>query len=109
MKFEKRDGVTILGTDERLDVVNWPDLKDLIEQLALECGVSLVIDMEKTILIDSSGCGALMGLKKTLMKNYGDMKIARPTPGVLKVFHVTGLDRIFEIHDSVENAVRSFD
>ncbi len=109
MKFEKRDIATIVWTEERLDVVNWPDLKYLVEELALEFGLNLVIDMEKTLFIDSSGYGALVALQKSLIKNYGEMKIAKPTPGVLKVLQVTGLDKIFKIYDSVESAMRSFD
>jgi anti-anti-sigma regulatory factor len=51
----------------------------------------------------------LVALQKTLIKNYGEMKIAKPTPGVFKVLKVTGLDKIFKIYHNVESAVRSFD
>ncbi|MGO8877946.1 MAG: STAS domain-containing protein [Desulfomonilaceae bacterium] len=109
MKVQKRDGVTILVTDERLDSLDGPKLRDVVKQLlAQEPCLKLVIDMEKTLFLDSSGCGGLVSSLKTLMNNHGDMKIAGPTPKVLEIFQLTRLHRVFEIHDSVESAVESF-
>ena len=108
MKVEKRNGVTILSTDFRLDAVNAPKLKNLVMELARESGLKLVIDMEKTLHIDSSGCGGLMTLLIVLRANQGDMKIARAAPQPLNIFKLMELNRLLEIHDSLESAVESF-
>jgi len=109
MKVEKRDGITILVTEERLDSLDGPKMRDVVRQLlAQEPCLKLVIDMEKTLFLDSSGCGGLVSSLKTLMNNHGDMKIARPTPKVFEIFQLTRLHRVFEIYDSVESAVESF-
>jgi anti-sigma B factor antagonist len=76
--------------------------------LAQEPYLKLVIDMGKTLFLDSSGCGGLGSSVKTLLNNHGDIKIARPTPSVFEVFQLTRLHRVFEIYDSVESAVESF-
>ena len=108
MKVEKRDGITILTTDERLDILDGPKLKEAAEKLAQESGLRLVLDIAKTGFIDSTGLHTLLSLRKTMTMNQGDIKIARPTPQALKIFQLTRLDRVFEIHDSVESAVESF-
>lgn len=108
MKIEKRDGVTILATDERLDAVIAPKVKDAVKELARQKGMKLIIDMEKTRFIDSSGCGSLVAALKALIKNEGDMKIARPTAQAQTLFQLTRLHKVFEIHENLEDAVKSF-
>ncbi len=47
MKVEKRDGVTIVSTNERLDAVNAPKLKELLREIAQAGAAKLVMDMER--------------------------------------------------------------
>ncbi|MGO8881142.1 MAG: STAS domain-containing protein [Desulfomonilaceae bacterium] len=108
MKVEKRDGVTILITEERLDSLDGPKLKEAVKELAQEPSLKLVIDMERTLFLDSEGCAGLVSSLRTLANNHGDMKIARPTPRVYEIFQLTRLHRVFEIYDSVESTVKSF-
>ncbi|MGC8605505.1 MAG: STAS domain-containing protein [Desulfomonilaceae bacterium] len=108
MKVEKRGGITILVTEERLDSLDGPKLRDVVKQMVQESSFNIVIDMEKTLFLDSSGCGGLLSSLKTLTNNHGDMKIARPTSKVLEVFQLTRLHRVFEIHNTLESAVNSF-
>jgi anti-sigma B factor antagonist len=87
VKVEKIDGVTILITEERLDSLDGPKLRDVVKQLLdREPCLKLVIDMGKTLFLDSSGCGGLVSSLKTLKDNHGEMKIARPTPKVMYPF-----------------------
>ena len=108
MKVEKRDDVTIIVTEERVDTLEGPKLRDVVEQLAKESGLRLVLDMGGTRFVDSIGLQTLLSLRKIMTMNQGDIKIARPTPRVLETFELTRLHRVFEIYDSVESAVESF-
>jgi anti-sigma B factor antagonist len=107
MNVEKIQGVTVLSTDERLDGLVGPKLKDLVKELAQESGLELVIDMGKTTYVDSSGCGALVASLRALVKNHGDMKIARPGPQALTLFQLTRLHKVFQIYDNLESAIES--
>ncbi len=108
MKVKKINGVTVLVIGERLDAVDGPKIKDVVKELAKESGLNLVIDMDKTLLLDSAGCGGLVSSLKTLSNNNGQMRIARPNPKCLEILRMTRLHRIFEIHDSLVSAVQSF-
>lgn len=107
MHVEKIQGVTVLSTDDRLDGVAGPKLKELVKELAQESGMKLVIDMVNTTYVDSSGCGALVASLKAIVKNHGDMKIARPGPQTLTLLQFTRLHKVFQIYDSLESAVES--
>jgi anti-sigma B factor antagonist len=108
MRIEKKDGVTIIVTDQRLDSLVGSKLKDMVTELALEPGLKLVIDMEQTRFLDSTGCKWLASSAKHVAKNEGNMKIARPSNQPLSVLQMVHLDRLFEIHDSLDSATKSF-
>ncbi len=108
MEIEKKGGITIISTDERLDAVVAPKLKDTVKKIAEETSTKLIIDLEKTKFIDSSGCGALVASLRTLIKNQGDMKIARPSPQAQTLFQLTRLHRVFEIYEDMDQAIKSF-
>ena len=108
MKVEKKDGITVLIMDERLDSLEGPKLKEAAEQLAKESGLKLVLDMGENRFIDSIGLQTLLSLRKIMTMNQGDIKIARPTPSVLRILQLTRLHRVFDIYDSVESTTESF-
>lgn len=108
MEVLEKDGITTITTDERLDAVAAPQLKDMVKKLAEEHKMKLIIDLAQTRFIDSSGCGALVASLRALLKNNGDMKIARPSPQAKTLFQLTRLHRVFEIYDDVEGARASF-
>ncbi|MEW6352496.1 MAG: STAS domain-containing protein [Thermodesulfobacteriota bacterium] len=108
METQYRDAITIISTDERLDAVVAPRLKDAVKQSVDQARTKLVIDLGKTTFIDSSGCGALVASLRALVKNQGDMKIARPSPQAKALFELTRLHRVFEMFDDIEEAVNAF-
>jgi anti-sigma B factor antagonist len=108
MNVERINGVTIVTPEDRLDSLDGPKLKDVIKGLAQEPGIKVVIDMGNTLFLDSSGCGGLVSSLKSLLDNNGHMSLARPTPKCQKILRLTRLHRLFDIHDSIESAIKSF-
>jgi anti-sigma B factor antagonist len=108
MNVECIDGVTIISPEAMLDSLDGPKLKDVIKGLAQEPGLKVVIDMGNTLFLDSSGCGGLVSSLKSLLDNNGRLIIARPTPKCQEILNLTRLHRLFEIHDSLESAIKSF-
>ena len=108
MTTEEKDGITIVVTDDRLDALVAATLKDTVKQLAEAGKLKILIDMGQTKFIDSAGCGALVASLRVLIKNQGDMKIARPSQQVQTLFELTRLHRVFEIFDEIDAAARSF-
>ncbi|MGC8660077.1 MAG: STAS domain-containing protein [Desulfomonilaceae bacterium] len=108
MDIQEKDGVTIVSVDERLDALAAPKLKEAVKKMSEKSSTKLVIDLAKTKFIDSSGCGALVASLRTLLKNHGDLKIARPSPQAQTLFQLTRLHRVFEIYDDLDAAIGSF-
>lgn len=108
MRVVTKQGVTILETEQRLDSLVGPKLKEVVGDLAESEGLQLIVDMKQTQFIDSSGVGGLLSSLKLVMKANGDIKIARPTPQALTLLRLTRLHRVFQIYDNIEDALKSF-
>ena len=108
MEIQQKDGVTVISVDQRLDALAAPQFREIIKKMAKESKVKLVIDMAKTTFMDSSGCGVLVASLRTLLKNHGHIRIARQTPQAKRLFELTRLDRVFDIYEDLDEAIKSF-
>ena len=100
--------IVILDITGEIDLYNAPEIKDIINQLIEEQKYNVIINLEKVSYIDSSGIGALISSLSNLKKYQGGLKIINVYASVRKVFELTKLTSFFEIHDSEDVAVESF-
>ena len=64
-----------------------------------------VFDMSQVSIMDSAGLGSLMGALKRVSQRGGDVKIACLQEKPRLVFNITRAYKIFEIFDSVDEAL----
>jgi len=77
--------------------------RNLVEQ-----GVNqVIVDLHQVPFIDSSGLAALVSGLKTLGGEASNLKLAAPQSQARLLFELTMFDRVFEIHDTVEDAQNS--
>lgn len=69
---------------------------------------NVVLDMRPVEFVDSTGLSALVALAHAIHHRGGELRLAGLQRRVWTVFEVTRLYRAFEIHDTVDEAVRSF-
>jgi anti-sigma B factor antagonist len=94
----------ILAVEGEVDVYTSPQLKQEIVQRA-EAGVKhLIINLSKVEYLDSTGLGVLIGGLKRLREVEGNMALVGPGMRILRIFEITGLDKIFDIYQSEEEA-----
>ena len=110
MDINKRtkDDIIILDITGEIDLYNAPEIKDIINKLIEEQKYNVIINLEKVSYIDSSGIGALISSLSNLKKYQGGLKIINVYASVRKVFELTKLTSFFEIFDSEEDALTSF-
>ncbi len=68
----------------------------------------VVFDLSKMAHIDSSGLGVLVSILQWLNANGGIIKLACLQPRPKNVFDITHVCRLFEIYDTVDAALASF-
>lgn len=95
----------ILTVDEtRIDAAVAVRFKDRMKELAGNRPKQVVLDLSKVEFVDSSGLGAIVGAMKTLGRSRR-LDLVGLTPAVAKVFRMTRMDSVFNIFDTVDEAV----
>ena len=70
--------------------------------------VKIVVDMQQVNWMNSSGLGMLVSGLTTARSSGGDLKLANLSPRVRRPLEITRLENVFEIYESVDDAIRSF-
>ena len=62
----------------------------------------LILDFSGVTFMDSSGIGLVMGRYKLMSEMSGKIIIQDPPPSIKKVMKLSGIDRLAEIKNSIE-------
>src|SRR5689334_14487449 len=94
----------VLDVGGEIDVYTAPQLRERLIALVENGARQVVVDLTRVEFLDSTGLGVLVGALKRLRAVHGDLSLVCAQERLLKIFRITGLDRVFTIHDSVETA-----
>jgi serine/threonine-protein kinase RsbW len=100
--------VQVFELSGRLDAVN---TQQAIQQVnaALAAGARyILLDLASVTFMSSSGLRALLLVRKELLSHGGQLRLAALQPHVHEVFTLTGFTRVFEIHQTREDALKAF-
>lgn len=92
------DGEVVVAVRGEIDVVTAPLLWETFAEV-LPDTKRLVVDLQETAFIDSTGLGVLVRALKRLRHHGGELVLRSPRPNARKVLGITGLDRVFTIVD----------
>ena len=96
---------TIVAVGGEIDDYTAPKLRDKLIELVAAGSYDIVLDMAAVEFLDSSGLGVLVcGLKK-VRAHDGSLELVCNKDRLLKIFRITGLAKVFVIHDSAEAAL----
>jgi anti-sigma B factor antagonist len=107
---ERRTGdVTILDLAGRV-VLGEGDtpFRQAIDALVKEGRLKIVLNLKDVTYIDSAGVGVMVGKLVSLRRQGGDIKILTLVQRNLRVMTITKLVTVFEIFESEDEAVKSF-
>jgi len=95
---------TVVAVRGEIDVYTAPKLREALVDLVNAGRYNLVVDVEGVDFLDSTGLGVLVGGLKRVRANDGNLRIVCTQERLLKIFRITGLTKVFAIHDSVGSA-----
>lgn len=88
-----------------VDVFTAPKLRERIVDLVSQGSYRLIVNLERVEFMDSTGIGVLVGGLKRIREHDGVFALAGPTDPVKRVLSITSLNKVFPIHESVDEAV----
>ncbi|MGB0716776.1 MAG: STAS domain-containing protein [Phycisphaerae bacterium] len=80
-------------------------ITDLVDQLDKP---KMLVSFEQVDHLSSAALGILIKLQDRVTKRGGVLRLSDIRPQILEVFKITQLTKIFNIHDTRDDALRSF-
>lgn len=94
----------VLEIGGEIDVYTAPRLRERLTEMLAAGEKHIVVDLGRVEFLDSTGLGVLVGAHRRLRASEGSLSLVCPHERLLKIFRITGLDTVFSIHPSVEDA-----
>jgi anti-sigma B factor antagonist len=100
--------IQVLRLIGRIDASSCDYLFSVLEGRIEDGQKKLILDCGQVEFISSVGLGMLIRAHSRMKKHEGDVRLSGLQGGVADVVHLTGLDQVFKLYPSVDEAVRSF-
>lgn len=99
----------VVAVRGEIDLFTAPDLKTMLLG-AIDSGKSrIVVDLSETTFLDSTALGVLIGAVKRLRARDGLLTLVNTDANIAKTFEITGLDQIFQISATRDEAIAALD
>lgn len=105
---EKKNGITCLRVEGRLDAGAAPVFEKALISAIKEDSSKLIVNLSELAYISSAGLRALLVGAKEIKSKGGKMILACPNESVKKVFDISGFSSIFDLQDSIDAAIKKF-
>ena len=112
MRIEQQwtDEVLVLSVRGKLSTKHRAEtLRQTIDDVVAQGRLRLVLDFQRMRRVDQSGLDTLVHCLQTVRRAGGDLKLVGVTRPISALVAISGLLRVFDVHDTVTAAVRAFE
>jgi anti-sigma B factor antagonist len=88
-----------------IDLYTAPEFKERMAEIIDEGKTRVVVDLSQATFIDSTTLGVLVGGVKRMRPAGGSLALVCTDENIIKIFEITGLDRVFPIHATRDEAL----
>lgn len=101
----RRGPWSVLSVVGDLDLAGLPGFRSAGGPLVNESEPRIVIDLTAIDLLDSSGLGALLGFRRRVHRNGGEVRLVAPDNNVTVLLRSVGFDRVFTLCATLDEAL----
>ena len=102
--IERNDGATVVRLAGELDLYNAHEVREALIGCCEESPDRLVVDLSEVKFIDSTALGVLIEAR-TRMANRKGFLLASPGLETRRALEISGLDKHFSVHESLDDAL----
>lgn len=102
---QEGDGVVVVVVRGEVDIRTAPELRDCLSQVVEGGAQQVVLDLSDVDFLDSTALSVMVGAHKRLSKAGSALLVVAATEAVQRVLAVTGLGRVFSVHESRADAL----
>jgi anti-sigma B factor antagonist len=99
------DDSHVVAVAGEIDLFTAPEFKQRVAAPIDAGRLHVVVDLSATTFIDSSSLGVLIGAHRRLRRQGGALDIVCTSDAIAKTFRITGLDSVFRIVGSLDEAL----
>ena len=108
IKTDRLEGDTyVIALSGEVDLYTAPEFKQQLLETIGQGAKDVIVDLSDTTFIDSTTLGVLVGGVKRLRPNGGRLSLVCDDRNITKIFEITGLDQVFPIYGSRDEALQS--
>ncbi len=111
LQVRKQDSVDVVEFSDRkiLEELSIREIEDeLFALVSATPSINLLLNFANVEHLSSAALGMLINLQKEVGKQQGKLKLADIKPQIYEVFKITRLSKLFDIHNSVDDALNKF-
>jgi anti-sigma B factor antagonist len=97
----------IVSVEGDVDLRSAPDLRDRLASLGETGAKHVVVDLSECEFLDSMGLGVLLGAKKRMARNGRELHVVVASSDIRRIFEITMLDRVLDLHATRAEALRT--
>src|SRR3954471_13375513 len=98
------DDTHVVAVTGEIDLFTAPEFKQRVSAPIDEGRTHVIVDLTETTFIDSSSLGVLIGAHRRLRRLEDSRVIVASNGALRKAFRITGLDGVFTIVDTLDEA-----
>ena len=102
--IDRNDGSTVVRLAGELDLYNAHEVREALLTCTEEAPQRLVVDLSEVKFIDSTALGVLIEAR-TRMANRKAFLLAAPGLETRRALEISGLDKHFSVHESLDDAL----
>ncbi len=109
LEHSKKGDVTLLRFHGALDATSLPTLMKEFDALLEQGATRIVFNIHGLEFINSAGIGFFVAAQKRLRESHGELVLSAPSKFFQTKIATLGIDRIFKIFPTDEEAFKYFD
>jgi anti-sigma B factor antagonist len=106
LSVESLDGACVVRLAGELDLYNAPVVRKTLVEACTDGPAKVVVDLSEVEFIDSTALGVLIEARTRLPNRKGFL-LAGPGLETRRALEISGLDRHFAVHQTVDDALES--
>jgi anti-sigma B factor antagonist len=104
LAVETNGGACVVRLAGELDLYNAPQVRDALANACRDAQERVIVDLADVEFIDSTALAVLIEARRLLQNNRAFL-LAGPGLETRRALEISGLDRHFNVHDSVAEAL----
>ena len=104
LEVETKGSACIVKLAGELDVYNAPTVRNALVRACADSPERVIVDLSEVEFIDSTALGVLIEARRQLANNRAFL-LAAPGLETRRALEISGLDRHFNVHDTVPEAL----